>query len=62
MLILTRTNDQEIVLNTSDGPVVIRVVDAKNNRTKLGFTGPCEIVRREISNTAKILRTRYSAS
>jgi sRNA-binding carbon storage regulator CsrA len=62
MLVLTRTNDQEVVINTSDGPVVIRVVDAKNNRTKLGFTGPCEILRKEVVGTHQLLKTRYSAS
>lgn len=62
MLVLTRTNDQEVVINTSDGPVVIRVVDAKNNRTKLGFTGPCEILRKEVVGASQFLKTRYSAS
>jgi sRNA-binding carbon storage regulator CsrA len=62
MLVLTRTNDQEVVINTSDGPVVIRVVDAKNNRTKLGFTGPCEVLRKEVVGTNQFLKTRYSAS
>ena len=62
MLVLTRTNDQEVVIQTSDGPVVVRLVDSKINRAKLGFTGPCEILRKEVVGTSQILKTRYSAS
>jgi sRNA-binding carbon storage regulator CsrA len=62
MLVLSRTDDQEVILNTSNGPVTVRVISAKNGRVKLGFDGSCEIYRRELQNAKDILKTRYSAS
>jgi carbon storage regulator CsrA len=45
MLILTRTEEQSVVV---DGPCVVKVLEIRGNRIKLGFIG---------SRSTKVMRT-----
>lgn len=40
MLVLSRKNGEKISLTTSDGEIVVVVLEAKNNKVKLGIVAP----------------------
>jgi carbon storage regulator CsrA len=43
MLVLTRNAQQSIVIETSDGTIVITVCGIKDNQVKIGFDAPDNI-------------------
>lgn len=50
MLVLSRKINEEIVIKTSDGEVVITLVEANRDRCRMGFEAPetIRIYRREV--------------
>ncbi len=50
MLVLTRKRNQGIVIQTSDGPIMIMILDIQRERTKVGIEAPksCVILRDEL--------------
>lgn len=56
MLILSRTmRDSEVVIDTSDGEVVVTVMELTGGKVRLGFTAPRAVAvnRREIHERIK---------
>lgn len=54
MLILSRKPGEDIIIETSDGPVLIRVIDMpQRNRCRIGVDAPktCRILRAELIPT-----------
>lgn len=47
MYVFTRKHMQSIVIQTKDGPITIRVLDAGRGRVKLGIEAPlsCGLIR-----------------
>jgi len=50
MLTLTRRPDQSIIIETTDGPIVITITGIKGNQVRIGFEAPdnVDIWREEI--------------
>lgn len=52
MLVLSRKQDEEIVIN---GDIVIKVVDIRGDKVRLGITAPVEVpvYRREVAEAIR---------
>ncbi len=50
MLVLTRKTEQEIVINTSDGEIRIKIIEIGRDKVKVGFEAPpsVKILRAEL--------------
>lgn len=55
MLVLSRKKNEDIVIGKGDNKVVIRVVEIRGDKVRLGFIAPdgVTIMRTEIINTTK---------
>ena len=49
-MVLTRKTHQGIVIRTSDGPIIVTILDIGRERTKIGIEAPkeCVILRDEL--------------
>ena len=56
MLVLSRLIDQDIVIQTSDGPITIRVVDVRKCHATTGYKGPQVRLGFEAPGNVTILR------
>lgn len=43
MLILSRKANEQIIIPTSDGPIVVQFVEIRNDKVRFGITAPKEI-------------------
>lgn len=56
MLVLSRYKNQDIVIDTSDGQIVIKVVDIETYKVRIGIEAPqqIQIMRRELLKEGNI--------
>lgn len=49
-LVLTRSDGESVVIETADGPVLVRVLSIRGDRVRLGFVAPpgCPVMRGEL--------------
>lgn len=43
MLVLSRLPEEEIIINTSDGAIAVKVLSIRNGKVRLGVTAPLSI-------------------